>query len=117
MSAQPLVDAVNRATVAAHGEPVLLPDGAELRGIFSLHGQTAGGVGSMVGVLGRPAAQDNPELYLLEADAAALPERAALSVRGVSYIVASKDPDGEGFVRCGLMPAAAAPADSMERWR
>lgn len=97
---------------AAFGEPVTLPGGAVVNGIFDPVGTPAGGAGfgSETGLRGRLSAQANPTLDLADADAAGLSDGAAVQVRGASYLITRLDPDGAGITRLLLMPAAAASA-------
>ena len=96
---------------AAFGEPVRLPGGATVHGIFDFPGTEAGGWGTDVGRLMRLSDQPNPSLYLAGTDAAALAEGDTLTVRGLTYTITRlHQADSAGLVLVDLMPPATTPA-------
>jgi hypothetical protein len=90
--------------VAAHGEPVMLPGGAVLSGVFDVFAPRPEPLGSEQGRTLRASQLPNPTLDVTAAAAAAheLREGSLLSVRGVDYRIARIDPDGFGMVRAFL---------------
>ena len=92
---------------AAFGEPVRLPSGATVHGIFDFPGADVGGWGTDVGRLMRLGDQPNPSLYLAGTDTATLAEGDTLTVRGLTYTVTRiHQADSIDLVRIDLMPTA-----------
>jgi hypothetical protein len=92
---------------AAFGEPVTLPTGTIVSGIFDLPGPEAAGMGSDIGRALRLGDQPNPSLTLAKTDAAALAEGEVLTVRGLTYNITRKhQADGGDLVMLDLMPTA-----------
>jgi hypothetical protein len=60
-----------------------------------------------------------PQMWLAEADAAALREQDAVTVRGVGYLVARLTPDGAGMVRVqlALLGTEPLPRPEWRQWR
>lgn len=103
------IDALSNALASdqVFGESVALPSGDVVSGVF-VHTE---GPQRVWGEAGQPrlggygrAAKPTPELHLRPVDAAALPHRAALTIRGVRYLVTKIDPPIDGLARVELMP-------------
>lgn len=102
---------------AREGEPVTLPSGAGVA-VVELPGATVelGAAGTRTAGRVSVPHQMLPVLHLVSADAAALRERDAVTVRGVEYLVVSLTPDGAGMTAVELMRPGAEPQPRPE-WR
>lgn len=97
------VDRANAAFLSVFGEAVLLPGAVTAVGVFLPRGAPTSASFSELGLAVRLSEQNNPVLFLLEADASELSERDALTLRGTVYLIASLDPPEDGLVRIELM--------------
>lgn len=91
-------------TVAVFGEPVTLPDGAVVLGVFNPQGrpQPDADWESGIGVAAVLARRTNPDVALLDASAAGLVRQDLLLIRGAGYRVVALEPDGAGLTRVEL---------------
>ena len=104
------------AVLAAFGDPVTLPDGSVVDGVFDKYGQSTDAPWSEVGVVNPLAAQPNPSVELRDADAARLAINSRLVIDGAGYLVtATPQSVGTGLTRVELMPER--PSDPFARWQ
>lgn len=92
------------------GEPVVLPGGSEVGGVFSDKHEFAQ-INRDVLSFGIEGVVVQPCVWLLPADAAGLQEGSVLTIRGKEYSVTRPEPDGYGLVKIPLAPVTA-PAGS-----
>lgn len=113
------LDAIQaRDLLTCHGEPVTLPSGAVVTGVFDPIGQAPGPFGSEVGLGLRLGTAPNPSVHLSAADAAELASGSLVVIRGAEYRVTALADDGAGLIGCELMPAGVPVADGeFQRWR
>lgn len=117
-----VVDDINAAALSIEdgfGEPVTLPSGDVVTGVFELFDpRVQDPSGSGVGRSMRISQQHNPMLMLLDADASGLAEGDDVGVRGSQWRITRIDPDGNGITELSLMPAPQVDAgDTFRRWR
>jgi hypothetical protein len=103
---------------AAFGEPVTLPSGATVTGLFELT-QAPPSPWPESGAPLRLSAQANPELFLAASIAAGLSLRDRLLIRGAGYLIVDLEPADGGLVRIPLLPDGNSQArpDPAARWQ
>ncbi|MCK7579303.1 MAG: major capsid protein [Chromatiales bacterium] len=104
------------AILREFGDPVTLPNGSVVNGVFERYGSPTSAPWSEVGV-GLPlSAQPNPSVELRDADAAPLAINDRLEIGGAGYLVtATPQPNGSGLTRVELMPERTT--DAQARWQ
>lgn len=96
---------INRAMQARLGEPVTLPSGSVVEGIWERTPPPASPWPEPGAPLQLPY-QPSPAVHLLASDAAGLERNDALTIRGATWLIAEVGPDLDGLVRLPLRPAA-----------
>lgn len=114
-------DAVLKAAADAieHlGEPVILPGGEVVQGVFSYPAETteiSRGQRDIRASVSMPAR--DPMLSLRETDAVTLARGAAVTVRGRQFDVTDRFPTGNGLVRLTLTETQASEPAGTTTWR
>ena len=110
------LSAIADANLSAFGEPVTLPDGSVVTGVFDPTGTAIAAPWSEIGLPARLAQQPNPTVHLQDATAAALTTESLLTIGATLYRVAAPPaPDGSGLTRVDLMPERVGDPDA--RWQ
>jgi len=105
------------AILREFGDPVTLPDGAVVTGVFERYGQGISPPWSEAGLAVPLSAQLSPSVELRDADAARLAINSRLVIDGTGYLVtAPPKPDGTGLTRVELMPDTAE-SNPLARWQ
>jgi len=110
---------VAAAALDAGGEPVLLPSGDTVQGIFEPTGEPPAAAWPQAGLALRLDQEPNPRVWLADAMAADLIVEDRLTIRGVEYrVTAPPAADGSGLTPVELAPkrnGAALPQGA--RWK
>ena len=109
---------VREAQFRIYGEPVVVPIGPPVVGVFDALGKPPGAAfGSEVGLAFQLGNEPNPAVLLWASDAAALKRNDALLIDEQGFTLVDKHPLPGSVVHCTLMPAAASGVDSTARYR
>lgn len=112
------------AILREFGDPVTLPNGSVVNGVFERYGSGDSGQYGRestdrrpsIGLKNPTSSLPSPSVELRDADAAPLAINDRLVIGGAGYLVtATPQPNGSGLTRVELMPER--PSDPFARWQ